>query len=230
MHFYSVARGRNIGIYTSFNDCYQQIYNFNGAIYKKFKSEKDAEHFILHCNNTNCHIYQSIYSRFNDDLVDLFVYTDGSCYNNPGIKPFSAIGIFFSTNNKKNLSLLLNDNSYLHTSNTAELKAIIICYYIIKPLLKQLKICIVSDSEYAIKAATSAGDKYNDNNWNDNIPHKKLVKQIYKIYKNNPNLKFKHIKAHTTNNDIHSIGNRNADKLAYSAIQNHFKNISKLTY
>jgi hypothetical protein len=50
------------------------------------------------------------------------------------------------------------------------------------------------------------------------IPNKELVKMVYEIYKENPNIQFIHVKAHTNNNDIHSIGNENADKLANQAI------------
>jgi hypothetical protein len=38
------------------------------------------------------------------------------------------------------------------------------------------------------------------------------------MYKDKSNVKFIHIQAHTTNTDIHSIGNYNADKLANMAI------------
>lgn len=56
------------------------------------------------------------------------------------------------------------------------------------------------------------------NNWIKNIPNKELVKNIYNTYKNVKNVKFKHIKAHTNNIDIHSIGNNEADKLAQQAL------------
>jgi hypothetical protein len=38
------------------------------------------------------------------------------------------------------------------------------------------------------------------------------------MYKDKSNVKFIHIQAYTTNTDIHSIGNYNADKLANMAI------------
>ena len=44
-----------------------------------------------------------------------------------------------------------------------------------------------------------------------------LVKQTYLLYKDS-NVIFKHIEAHTGNQDIHSIGNEEADKLAVKAI------------
>ena len=58
------------------------------------------------------------------------------------------------------------------------------------------------------------------------IPNKELVKTIYEIYKDKSNIKFQHIKAHTSNTDIHSIGNKNADKLANLAINSEFSSSS----
>jgi ribonuclease HI len=54
--------------------------------------------------------------------------------------------------------------------------------------------------------------------WKKEIPNKELVKTVYELYKDKPNIRFIHIRAHTDNTDIHSIGNDNADKLANQAI------------
>jgi ribonuclease HI len=51
------------------------------------------------------------------------------------------------------------------------------------------------------------------------IPNKELVQTAYEMYKDKPNVIFIHIKAHTNNADIHSIGNDYADKLANVAIK-----------
>ena len=56
------------------------------------------------------------------------------------------------------------------------------------------------------------------------IPNKILVKTLHELYKKHKNLKFKHIKAHTNLKDVHSIGNSNADKLAYNAIREYIDN------
>ena len=80
------------------------------------------------------------------------------------------------------------------------------------------KITIVSDSEYAIKCASSYGEKCFQKDWKVEIPNKDLVKKAYELYKGKSNIQFIHIKAHTNKTDIHSIGNDNADKLANLAI------------
>ena len=91
-------------------------------------------------------------------------------------------------------------------------------YNIIQDELKiGKKIFIYCDSTYAIKCCTTYGQKMEKEGWNKDIPNKELVKDIYQKCSKYKNLEFKYIKAHTDNNDIHSIGNKMADKLAKKA-------------
>lgn len=226
MSYYAVAKGHNIGIYLFWNDAKEQVLNYKGAIFKKFNNEKDAENFILNLNSCNTEIHENIYTKYDINEVDYFVYTDGSCYNNGNINSIAGIGIYFDENNEKNVSKVLEYNAK-QTNNSAELIAIIEAYELIKDDLINKKICIYSDSEYSIKCATSYGDKNESINWSKSIPNKDLVIKIHNIYKNNPNLKLKHIKAHTNAQDIHSLGNANADKLAYNAIKNYKRDLNK---
>lgn len=226
MTYYAVAKGHNVGIYNFWNDAKEQVLNYKGAIFKSFKNEKDAEDFILNINSCNSEIFQNIYTKYDLYEVDYYVYTDGSCYNNGNINSIAGIGIYFDENNKKNVSKVL-ENDFKQTNNSAELVAILEAYKIIKKDLFTKKICIFTDSEYSIKCATSYGEKCNSNNWIKNIPNKEFVKQIYNIYNSNPNLRLQHIKAHTNADDIHSIGNANADKLAYDAIKNYKRDLNK---
>ena len=45
MVYYSVAKGRTIGIFESWSECKKSIDGFEGAIFKKFDSKEDAEKF-----------------------------------------------------------------------------------------------------------------------------------------------------------------------------------------
>ena len=226
MTYYAVAKGRNIGVYNFWNDAKEQVLNYKGGLFKSFNNEKDAEDYILNINSCNSDFFENIYTKYDIKEVDYFVYTDGSCYNNGNIKSLAGIGIYFDQNNTKNVSKVI-ERSNKQTNNTAELMAIIEAYEIIKNDLNSKKICIFTDSEYSIKCATSYGAKCESNNWIKNIPNKELVKQIYNIYNSNNNLMLKHIKAHTNLQDNHSIGNANADKLAYDAIKNYKRDLNK---
>jgi ribonuclease HI len=41
--YYVVWKGRKTGIFTAWNECKEQIYEFEGAQYKSFKTQKEAE-------------------------------------------------------------------------------------------------------------------------------------------------------------------------------------------
>jgi Predicted double-stranded RNA/RNA-DNA hybrid binding protein len=43
--FYGVKIGKIPGVYSSWSECEEQIKGFKGAIFKSFKSKKDAENF-----------------------------------------------------------------------------------------------------------------------------------------------------------------------------------------
>lgn len=207
MSYYAVAKGKKIGIYETWKECESQITGFNGAIYKKFDTKKEAQEFIKKTE------------------PDYYIYTDGACINNGKKNAKAGIGIYFGENDKRNVSKKIEEIEEIkgfwekQTNNVAELMAIIETYKIIKKDIELKKnITIFTDSEYALKCIGSYGKKLDLKEWKDNIPNKELIKIIYTIYKNVANVEFKHIRAHTGKNDIHSIGNDNADKLAYMSI------------
>jgi ribonuclease HI len=147
---------------------------------------------------------------------DYYVYTDGACSNNGMPDAKAGIGIYFGKDDACNLSEAVEGKQ---TNNTAELQAILRTYDIIEDsILKGNKICIMSDSRYAIQAATTYGEKQEKTNWKYDIPNKDLVKKVYLLYKDKPNVRFQWIAAHTDKSDIHSLGNEAADKLANQAI------------
>ena len=220
MSYYAVAKGHNSGIYLSWNDCKEQVLGYKGAIHRKFDNEKDAEDFILNIISVNSSIYYNIYDKYDDIQTDYYIYTDGSCINNGKKQAKAGIGIYFGVNDERNVSKQLELNKYDNiTNNSAEIVAIIEAYKIVEKELNDKKICIATDSEYSIKCATFYGEKCASMNWKKHIPNRDLVIELYNIYKNNKNLKLMHIKAHTNKKDIHSIGNAEADKLAYKAIK-----------
>ena len=110
------------------------------------------------------------------------------------------------------------------SNNTGELTALIRALEILKTEISEKKIIdIYTDSEYVIKCSGSYGSKLAKNNWKtqqDKVPpNLKLLQKIYELY--NPNKKtinIHYIKAHTDLTDKHSIGNREADKLANMAV------------
>lgn len=45
--FYAVRVGKNIGIYSTWNECKEQVHGFKGAVYKSFENIDDARNFIF---------------------------------------------------------------------------------------------------------------------------------------------------------------------------------------
>jgi len=147
---------------------------------------------------------------------DYYVYTDGACANNGTEYATSGFGIYFGESDARNISQKILGKQ---SNNIAELTAIIEAYYIIeKDLTAGKKICIVSDSLYAIRSATTYGKKCSDSGWVKDIPNKELVKKAFELYYNNPHVSLMHVAAHTDKTDKHSLGNYGADKLANKAI------------
>ena len=214
MPYYAVVNGRIKGVLDSWTKCETSIKCFKNASYKRFNTESEAQDFI---NNS-----KKLFSYLNSDSsvssIDTnsyYVYTDGSCINNGKSDAKAGIGIYFGANDPRNVSEKIIGKQ---TNNIAEITAIIKVFSIIKNDIDNGKnITIVTDSEYSIRCATTYGEKCAKDNWSKKIPNFHLVKKVYELYKDVKNVKFKHIKAHTNNNDIHSIGNERADRLANEA-------------
>lgn len=223
MSFYSIARGKEVGIFSTWDECKPHITGIKGAVYKKFITKEAAEQFLIEnkqptmCETDKIPTKTSIIDIHDDDFTpDYYVYTDGACSKNGSSQANAGLGIFFRDNDPRNTSKRVQGKQ---TNNTAELGAIIETYNLIKDdILYGKEISIVSDSNYAIRCVTSYGQKCEKKEWKDDIPNREMVKTAYELYKNIPNVRFLHIMAHTTNTDIHSYGNENADRLANEAI------------
>jgi ribonuclease HI len=181
---------------------------------KKKKTKKKRTMEEIETNNKKI-------DQYDDGFVpDYFVYTDGACSHNGSSKNIASAGygIYFGENDKRNVSEPL-DPKHRQTNNAAELTAILEANMIVdEDLYAGKKVTIVSDSQYAIECATTYGEKCNNINWDGDIPNKSLVKFVYYAYRNSPNIRFRHIWAHNTSNNIHSLGNKAADKLARMGI------------
>lgn len=156
-----------------------------------------------------------------ESTEDTCVYIDGSCINNGKINAKAGYGVFFDYNDSRNEYGNIEGKQ---SNNTGELTALIRALEILKTEISEKKIIdIYTDSEYVIKCSGSYGTKLAKNNWKtqqDKVPpNLKLLQKIYELY--NPNKKtinIHYIKAHTDLTDKHSIGNREADKLANMAV------------
>jgi len=147
------------------------------------------------------------------------VYTDGSLIKKNG-KIYCGYGIYFPNNEYKKISRKFKHEPI--TNNRAELyailKTLVICNIINKKRIENnsqeiKQINIYSDSEYSIKT------------FNDWLPKWKITKKKYLnsdiidqidnfINQSLFKIKFIHVRAHSKNNDIHSLSNNIVDELA----------------
>ena len=44
--FYAVKNGKKTGIFSTWDECKEQVFGFKGAIYKSFKTLSEAEAFL----------------------------------------------------------------------------------------------------------------------------------------------------------------------------------------
>uniref|UniRef100_A0A6C0EL83 Ribonuclease H n=1 Tax=viral metagenome TaxID=1070528 RepID=A0A6C0EL83_9ZZZZ len=213
---YSVYKGYKPGIYNSWDECKKQINGYSGAKFKKFDNILDAKEFLKHGETNVSHIDKYIKNEQGENPPSnngICVYTDGGCYGNGNIISYGGYGIYFGDNDSRNVSKLIKGSC---TNNICELNAILEVLDILKSEMdKNIEIHIYSDSEYSIKAFTTSGDKYHRKLWNPKPSNMELIKKGYYLIKSKRNtIHFHHVYSHTNINDIHSLSNEKADKLA----------------
>lgn len=147
-------------------------------------------------------------------LEKIIAYTDGSFIRNKnGI--MAGYGVYFPNQEIKNISKHLKDAN--PTNNRAELQAIYKAITSVKKLYTFDQLIIYTDSEYCKKSLTIWIKKWKKNNWlnSKNKPvenQDKIIKIDSLLTKYNISIVW--VPAHTGQNDSHSLGNSEADKLA----------------
>lgn len=156
----------------------------------------------------------------NRKMEKIKVYTDGACSNNGKDNAKAGIGVYFSKNDKRNISERVGGKQ---TNNVAELEAIIKAILILYSDIKEGKeIEIYTDSKYSKLCCTTYGEKLYKNNWKSKkpIPNIELVKKVYFYFNKYNNIKIQYIRAHTGLTDEDSKGNFEADRLAVLSLRN----------
>ncbi|RDY24657.1 RNase H [Romboutsia maritimum] len=192
--FYAVKKGKNIGIYNTWDECKNQVNGFSGAQYKSFKTLDEAKNYVYGKIDT-------IESDFNDIV---HAYVDGSYEHS--IKEYgSGVVILKDEVVEKTYSKRGNDTHLVGMRNVAgEIEASKIAMsYCIDNKIKNL--IIYFDYEGIEKWCT--GD------WKTNKEGTKEYKKFYDSIKDNLNVKFVKVKAHSGDKY-----NEEADKLAKGAI------------
>lgn len=231
--YYVVHKGRHPGIYSSWIECKKQIEGYEGAIFKKFVNQEEAQEFLKIGFGKN-KVPKIVTRRKNDDeknsaIIEketqninngedtgsncLFIYTDGSFIKSANKLPRAGYGIYIPSKNIRVSKPLINQKI---TNNRAELTAIIesVCHLSEQELT--MKICIFTDSQYSMYIFNGTGERYEKNGYKNegkDVPNIDLIKKILEI-KRTYNIILLKVRAHTDKKDNHSLGNEIADKLA----------------
>jgi len=186
---------------------------FNVLPEKNLKDMFNTGKTIVHSMNTS----QSSHTAEPLHKDILYIYTDGGCYGNGKKISFAGSGIYFSENDPRNTYLPITNG----TNNVAELCAINKAIEIVKREIENhAYIMIISDSKYSIRCFTDWGDKCHKNLWKNKanprkkVPNMEYFREAYYYLRQYPNVKFHHVYSHTQAQDIHSLGNEQADILA----------------
>lgn len=244
--FYAVAKGHRVGIYKTWDLCKEQVASYPGAIFRKFKTEKEALTFlngngstilgqlgIQGVEITRTPAVQRVEAASNDK-ENIICFSDGSCINNgstslkkPPMAGYACCFINYSQYTEaKNLRSQPNNDTPF-TNNRAEYTA----------LIRTLEICqqidrdksttcttleFYTDSELLINTATKWISSWKERGWRKSNGYKvlnlDLVMKIEMLMRERKVL-FKHVRAHTEGVDWMSKWNAKADELAKLAAQ-----------
>ena len=192
--FYAVARGKIPGIYNTWNETKIQVNGFPRALYKGFKTREEAEKFIMSTSLINSTMLTS--------LINVILYTDGSCANKYG-----GCGIVIKYGDESQLEYSRIVQEYPTTNNRAELYAILYGLTYVKKMMEinsnNIKIDLYTDSSYSIDAINYRKANIIHETNND------LVTLITELDKSLTPIEYHHVYGHKTN----ELNNK-ADQLA----------------
>jgi len=123
--FYAVKKGRQTGIFETWEECKKNTTEYKNAVFKSFKTLDEAKSFlndeIKEDNNIKYHSSEDeIFVSLGKD--EMLAYVDGS-YDNE-IKYFSSGGIMFYNGESESFKFASNDESLITMRNVSgEVKA-----------------------------------------------------------------------------------------------------------
>jgi ribonuclease HI len=210
--WYSVHSGKIPGVYSTWKECQAQVSGWKGAKFKKFETRQDAEYFSKHGIDRSTVVEAEQKQAKSNSKSHISVYTDGSCIRKNG-NVWTGMGVFWEVGSEKNHSQNLTGIAL--SNNQAELMAIRHALQTIQAAPLPKPVVIYTDSKYSIESI----EKYPKKKHIPEYPNKALIAEtsllLTSLNKNGISVSLEHIYAHSHRSDIHSIGNRYADQLAF---------------
>lgn len=190
MKYYAVKKGRNPGIYTSWDSCLEEVKGYSGAIYKSFKTLEDANEFVT-----------GIKEEIEIGPNSAIAYVDGS-YNQK-LKTYGAGVVYITEGEEIELMKSFDDSYHTHRNVAGEVKASELA---IAKAIEDKKNQIIIYHDYQGIASWATGD------WKTNNDLTKSYKKFIDEARKNIGIDFVKVKGHS--NDKY---NDRADSLAKTA-------------
>ena len=218
--FYAVRHGRTIGIFTDWSDTQTSVTGFSGAEHRKFARKADAEAWLAEGDT------QELKRERDQEPVEepvkkkqcvsvvvptvTTVYCDGACFGNGTTSATGGVGVWFGTNDARNLSEPLPPSiEGTHTNQKAELWAAIRA---LQELGEEEAVVICTDSQYTLNAATKWRHNWIRKRWNVALDNMPLLRQLSDLVDaRKASTEWRYVPGHTG-----IEGNEAADQLAKS--------------
>ena len=190
MKYYAVKKGRNPGIYTSWDSCLKEVKGYSGAIYKSFKTKEEAE----------------IYMAGEEKQIEIgansvIAYVDGS-YNKK-LKVYGSGVVYITDDKELELMKSYDDAYHIHRNVAGEVKASELA---IEKAIEDKKDQIIIYHDYQGIASWANGDWKTNNDLTKS--YKRFIDQARKKIK----IDFVKVKGHSNDKN-----NDKADQLAKEA-------------
>ena len=201
--FYAVKKGKKTGIFSTWDECKEQVTGFKGAIYKSFKTLSEAEAFL----ERNEEKIENI-----EEVDGVYAYIDGSFDRVSGI--YGSGVVIVDGDGKYEYKHAGNREDYAQLHNVAgELEAAkFVMWYAVDKKIKEITLFY----DYQGIEAWAVGD------WKANLPYTQDYVKFYNKVKTAVKVDFVKVKAHT-GIELNEV----VDKLAKEAIEQFKKENTK---
>ena len=192
--FYAVKKGKKTGIFSTWDECKEQVTGFKGAVYKSFKTLSEAEAFL----ERNEEKIENI-----EEVDGVYAYIDGSFDRINGI--YGSGVVIVDGDKKHEYKHAGNREDYAQLHNVAgELEAAkFVMWYAVDKKIKEITLFY----DYQGIEAWAVGD------WQANLPYTQDYVKFYNKVKSVVKVNFVKVKAHT-GVELNEV----VDKLAKEAI------------
>ena len=201
--FYAVKKGKKTGIFSTWDECKEQVTGYKGAVYKSFKTLSEAEAFL----ERNEEKIENI-----EKVAGVYAYIDGSFDRVSGI--YGSGVVIVDGDEKYEYKHAGNREDYAQLHNVAgELEAAkFVMWYAVDKKIKEITLFY----DYQGIEAWAVGD------WKANLPYTQDYVKFYNKVKTAVKVNFVKVKAHT-GIELNEV----VDKLAKEAIEQFKKENTK---